>query len=102
MIDKLYNFIFNESIKSKQLKRNDCLSFKFIEGLFNANHHPEAIKLLKTSSDLKKEFNYYWDNDREDDTITKRGFFTFFDDVCQSVEKIEDFKLILKSFKLEL
>ena len=73
------------------------MSFKVLCDLFNGNNHPEALKMLKTSNELKNDLVVYWDKDKEDDTITKIGFFKFFDDISQSLS-LEDFKSLLGCF----
>ncbi len=109
LIDKLFSFLNGKSqnqrssthpsfgFRTNRQSSSDNVSFKVLCDFFDGNNHPEALRMSKTSNDLKNDLIIYWDKDKEDDIITKRGFFNFFDDISQSLS-LEDFKSVLGCF----
>ena len=85
--------------KTKAKKSNyKDVSLSVIDGLFNANYHPEAINYQKVAVEIKLEFVNYWGKDRNDDLITKEGFIQYFEDVSLAVKDDKSFLDILGSF----
>lgn len=66
--------------------------------MLNANYHPEAISYSTVSEEIKREFVFYWNNDREDDMIKNYQFMKYFEDVSASVKEDSVFLEILGAF----
>lgn len=50
------------------------------------------------SSEIKKEFIYYWGKEREDDMVSKENFIRYFTDISFSIKENSDFNQVLASF----
>lgn len=69
-----------------------------LDGLFNANYHPEALNYQKMADEIKYEFVNCWNNERNDDLITKDNFLMYFEDVSLAVKDDNSFIEILGAF----
>lgn len=95
---KKSNIKFKSSFQScNQDLNEENILFSQMETLFDVNSHPET-SLFKTCSEVKFDFSSFWNEEKEEDLISKAGFFKYFDDVSQSVESMEIFRKVLFCF----
>lgn len=89
--------LIEQFLNQLKVPGKDYVSYKNLISIANMNYHPEVIKFLKTSVDCEHEYQYSWDNLKEEDVITQDGFRQFFCDVSTCVESDDDFRQLLKA-----
>lgn len=65
--------------------------------LADMNFHPEVLKFVKNTFDVKREYEQNWDSPKEEGKLSEDEFRQFFYDVSTCVEKDNDFTQILKT-----
>ena len=78
-------------------KENYCVLFSKLNRIADMRFHPEVMRYQKSASQIRMEYEKYWDRLKVDDTISEEHFKQFFYDVSSVVENDRDFTQILKA-----
>ena len=88
-IDEFFNQV-------KDREKNSVL-FSKLNRIADTRFHPEVMRYQKSASQIRMEYEKYWDRLKIDDTISEEHFKQFFYDVSSVVENDRDFTQILKA-----
>ena len=88
-IDEFFN-----QVKDRE---KNCVLFSKLNRIADTRFHPEVMRYQKSASQIRMEYEKYWDRLKIDDTISEEHFKQFFYDVSSVVENDRDFTQILKA-----
>ena len=88
-IDEFFN-----QVKDRE---KNCVLFSKLNRIADTRFHPEVMRYQKSASQIRMEYEKYWDRLKIDDTISEEHFKQFFYDVSSVVENDTDFTQILKA-----
>jgi Ca2+-binding EF-hand superfamily protein len=88
-IDEFFNQV-------KDREKNSVL-FSKLNRIADTRFHPEVMRYQKSASQIRMEYEKYWDRLKIDDTISEEHFKQFFYDISSVVENDRDFTQILKA-----
>ncbi len=88
-IDEFFN-----QVKDRE---KNCVLFSKLNRIADTRFHPEVMRYQKSASQIRIEYEKYWDRLKIDDTISEEHFKQFFYDVSSVVENDRDFTQILKA-----
>ena len=88
-IDEFFN-----QVKDRE---KNCVLFSKLNRIADTRFHPEVMRYQKSASQIRMEYEKYWDRLKIDDTISEEQFKQFFYDVSSVVENDRDFTQILKA-----
>ena len=88
-IDEFFN-----QVKDRE---ENCVLFSKLNRIADTRFHPEVMRYQKSASQIRMEYEKYWDRLKIDDTISEEHFKQFFYDVSSVVENDRDFTQILKA-----
>ena len=78
-------------------KEKNCVLFSKLNRIADTRFHPEVMRYQKSASQIRMEYEKYWDKLKVDDVISEEHFKQFFYDVSSVVENDKDFTQILKA-----
>ena len=88
-IDEFFN-----QVKDRE---KNCVLFSKLNRIADTRFHPEVMRYQKSASQIRMEYEKYWDRLKIDDVISEEHFKQFFYDVSSVVENDRDFTQILKA-----
>ena len=88
-IDEFFN-----QVKDRE---KNCVLFSKLNRIADTRFHPEVMRYQKSASQIRMEYEKYWDRLKIDDIISSEHFKQFFYDVSSVVENDRDFTQILKA-----
>ena len=88
-IDEFFN-----QVKDRE---KNCILFSKLNRIADTRFHPEVMRYQKSASQIRMEYEKYWDRLKIDDVISEEHFKQFFYDVSSVVENDRDFTQILKA-----
>lgn len=78
-------------------KEKNCVLFSKLNRIADMRFHPECMRYQKSASQIRMEYEKYWDKFKIDDIISEEHFKQFFYDISSVVENDRDFTQILKA-----
>jgi len=78
-------------------REKNCVLFSKLNRIADTRFHPEVMRYQKSASQIRMEYEKYWDKLKVDDVISEEHFKQFFYDVSSVVENDKDFTQILKA-----
>ena len=78
-------------------REKNCVLFSKLNRIADTRFHPEVMRYQKSASQIRMEYEKYWDKLKVDDVISEEHFKQFFYDVSSVVENDRDFTQILKA-----
>ena len=88
-IDEFFN-----QVKDRE---KNCVLFSKLNRIADTRFHPEVMRYQKSASQIRMEYEKYWDRLKIDDVISEEHFKQFFYDISSVVENDRDFTQILKA-----
>ena len=79
------------------IMKKNFVFFSKLERIADMRFHPEVMRYQKSASQIRMEYEKYWDRLKIDDVISEEHFKQFFYDVSSVVENDRDFTQILKA-----
>ena len=87
----------DEFLSQVKDREKNCVYFSKLNRIADMRFHPEVMRYQKTASQIRLEYEKYWDKLKIDDTISEEHFKQFFYDVSSVIENDKDFTQILKA-----
>jgi len=87
----------DEFLSQVKDREKNCVYFSKLNRIADMRFHPEVMRYQKSASQIRMEYEKYWDRLKIDDTISEEHFKQFFYDVSSVVDDDKDFTQILKA-----
>jgi len=87
----------DEFLSQVKDREKNCVYFSKLNRIADMRFHPEVMRYQKSASQIRMEYEKYWDRLKIDDTISEEHFKQFFYDVSSVVDNDKDFTQILKA-----
>ena len=87
----------DEFLSQVKEREKNCVLFSKLSRIADMRFHPEVMRYQKSASQIRMEYEKYWDRLKIDDIISSEHFKQFFYDVSSVVENDRDFTQILKA-----
>ena len=87
----------DEFLSQVKDREKNCVYFSKLNRIADMRFHPEVMRYQKSASQIRMEYEKYWDRLKIDDTITEEHFKQFFYDVSSVIDNDKDFTQILKA-----
>ena len=87
----------DEFLSQVKEREKNCVLFSKLNRIADMRFHPEVMRYQKGASQIRMEYEKYWDRLKIDDIISEEHFKQFFYDVSSVVENERDFTQILKA-----
>ena len=87
----------DEFLSQVKDREKNCVYFSKLNRIADMRFHPEVMRYQKSASQIRMEYEKYWDKLKIDDTISEEHFKQFFYDVSSVIDNDKDFTQILKA-----
>ena len=87
----------DEFLSQVKDREKNCVYFSKLNRIADMRFHPEVMRYQKSASQIRMEYEKYWDRLKIDDTISEEHFKQFFYDVSSVIDNDKDFTQILKA-----
>ena len=87
----------DEFLNQVKDREKNCVYFSKLNRIADMRFHPEVMRYQKSASQIRMEYEKYWDRLKIDDIISEEHFKQFFYDVSSVIDNDKDFTQILKA-----
>jgi hypothetical protein len=87
----------DEFLNQVKDREKHCVYFSKLNRIADMRFHPEVMRYQKSASQIRMEYEKYWDRLKIDDVISEEHFKQFFYDVSSVIDNDKDFTQILKA-----
>ena len=87
----------DEFLSQVKDREKNCVYFSKLNRIADMRFHPEVMRYQKSASQIRMEYEKYWDRLKIDDVISEEHFKQFFYDVSSVIDNDKDFTQILKA-----